>query len=304
LIAAAQTVATVMFMALVVVSAGISVSGQTASGGRPSQAAKPSAVFKDIWIDYDVAQGTDKGMRIHVKFTVNNMKNLDSYLALYFETAEGVRLRDKDDSTNSATGEVAVYRELKPGYDVTDYDDMTLFMPYDQLDLEDGDWKLRIDVDVIYKAGGLIQHLTFKEFDYSQGGDEVEPEKVATLKRIWVDYNVTRGGRKGMLVHVNFEVTGMKGVDGLLAVRVRKGDENYLESASAGFSNADGEFEVTYAIKPGYAVAVYEDATVFIPFNEMVISKGTWDLELDADLRYEGGDLIQHLGFHPFEFKR
>ncbi|MBK7708385.1 MAG: hypothetical protein IPJ30_22165 [Acidobacteria bacterium] len=107
-----------------------------------------------------------------------------------------------------------------------------------------------------------------------------------------------------MLVHVNFEVAGMKGVDALLAIRIRKGGDTYLESASASFSNADGEFEVTYAIKPGYDTAVYEDATVFIPYNEIVITRGTWDLELDADRRYEDGELIRHLDFYEFEFKR
>jgi hypothetical protein len=129
----------------------------------------PSATFKAIWIDYDVTEGKRDGMRIHVKFTVYGMKNLDSYLAIYFLDENGDKLRDNNGRYNSSDGEVAVYYALKPGYATTDYDDLSVFMPYDELDLDDGNWDLRIDADVIYKRGGLIQHLTFKDINYKQG---------------------------------------------------------------------------------------------------------------------------------------
>ena len=129
---------------------------------------KPSAVFKDIWIDYDVTEGRRDGMRVHVKFSVSGMKNLDSYLAIYFMDRDGNKLADNNDKFNSSDGDVAVYYALRPGYVTTEYKDLSVFMPYDELDLRRGDWKLRMDVDVIYKEGGLIQHLTFKDFDYTQ----------------------------------------------------------------------------------------------------------------------------------------
>jgi len=33
--------------------------------------------------------------------------------------------------------------------------------------LKKGDYKLRMDVDVIYKEGGLIEHLEIHDFDYT-----------------------------------------------------------------------------------------------------------------------------------------
>lgn len=303
-----QAAMAVLFGLLLLTASQVSAANNhTVSERNENNSLKPSATFKNIWVDYDVEVGGELGMRVHVKFTAYGMKDVPSYLAIYFETAEGKRLKDNDNQMRSTSNEVAVYKELLPGYDPTDYNDLTVFMPYDQLDLGDGKWDLRMDVDVIYKGGGLIQHLTYKEFEYSQEDDTEEPETTTNgtkVNRIWVDYNVTRGGRKGMLIHVNFEVAGMKGVDSILALRVRKEDGDYLMSNNTGFSNDNGELEVTYSIKPGFETTVYEDAEVFLPYSEIVIRKGVWNLELDVDLRYEDGELIQHLDFYEFEFTR
>jgi hypothetical protein len=268
---------------------------------------KPSAVFKDIWVDYDVVEKGLDGMRIHVKFTTYGMKNLDSYLAVYFETADGKPLKDKNGSFSSSEGQVAVYREMKPGYDPADYDDLSVFMPYNELDLPNGKYNLRMHVDIIYRAGGLIQHLTYKDFEYSQTNEDEDRDTSlieAKVNRIWVDYNVTRNGRRGMLIHINFEVTGLKGIEAMLAVRVMDEDGEFLGSKSQAFSNSRGELELNYPIRPGYETTVYEDATVFLPYDEIVIGKGVWNLKLDVDLEYDDHELIQHLDTYEFEFTR
>ena len=149
------------------------ISHNTTLNAQPRSAA-PSAKFERIWVDYDVTEGGLKGMRIHTKFTVYGMKNVASYMAIYFETGDGKRLKDNDKSFYSTSGEVAVYRELKIDYDPGVYADLTVFMPYSQLDLEPGEYDLKMDVDLIYKAGGLIQHLTFESFEYTQPNSEVD----------------------------------------------------------------------------------------------------------------------------------
>ncbi|MBK7706189.1 MAG: hypothetical protein IPN69_20965 [Acidobacteria bacterium] len=272
----------------------------------PTTTGRPRAIFKNLWIDYDVTEGGQIGMRIHVKFTTLSMRSLDSYLAIYFTNSAGAPLKDRNDKFNSSSGDVAVYREMKPGYDSTDYDDLTVFMPYDELDLNPGKYTLGMDVKIIYKAGGLIQDLTKKAFEYTKSDViERDSESVsATVNRVWIDYNVTQGGKRGMLIHVSFEVTGLQGIDSALAVRVMKTDGGFLPSSSSGYSNDDDELEILYAMKPGYPTSVFKDATVFLPYNEIVIGKGKWDLKLDFDLKYEDGELIKHLDVYEFEFTR
>ncbi len=285
--------------------AAIRQGGPTVTTPTPVTNGRPRAVFKDLWIDYDVTEGSQLGMRIHAKFTAYSMRNLDSYLAIYFTDSKGNALRDRNNKFNSSSGDVAVYRDMKPGFDPADYDDFIVFMPYDEFDLSNGNYTLGMEVKLIYKAGGLIQELTKKEFNYKRGASVTRDSSAvtATVNRVWIDYNVTQSGKRGMLIHTNFEVTGLKGVGSKLAVRVQKEDGGFLTSSGA-FSNDDGELEMAFAMNPGYPTTVYKDATVFLPYNEIVISKGQWNLKLDLDLRYEDGELIKHLQFYEFEFTR
>jgi hypothetical protein len=289
-----------LVLTLAVIFASTTVNAQSA-GEKSAEKAQPNAIYKESTIERDVQENGEKGVRVLVSFTAYQMKNVSAQVGIRVYDGDDV-LMDKDKKFANAAGEVVATRDIRPGFDATEYKAFAIFLPYSQFDLKDGDYTLKLDIDLNHRDGTLIQHLAWEDFEYSQGAKE--DEDGTKVSKIWVDYDVTRGGKRGMLVHVALEVDGMKGVDAMLAIRIRKGSETYLESANAGFSNAEGEFEVTYAIKPGYDVAVYEDASVFIPYNEIILTRGTWDLELDVDLRYENGDLIRHLAFHEFEFKR
>jgi hypothetical protein len=267
---------------------------------------RPSAVFKNIWLEERVTEGGQQGVRIHVKFTTYGMKNLDAYLAVYFMDEDGNYLKDNNDKFNSSSGDVAVYRDLKPGYDPANYDDYYVFMPYSELDLPNGNWNLTMDVKVIYKEGGLISELTKKDFTYQTTRTVTRnPSAVTfTVNRVWVDYNVSEGSRRGMRVHVNFEVTGLKEIDSMVVARVQKEDGGYLKNSTSDFSNDNGELQIKYDIKPGFDTTVFKDATLFLPYNEINVSKGKWNLKLDIDLNYEDGELIKHMQFYEFEFER
>lgn len=266
----------------------------------------PSAVFKSCWIDYNVTEGNIKGMRIHVNVEVTGLKGVDSKLVARVQKDDETYLMSSSSYSNG-DGELETSYSIKPGYATTVYEDATMFLPYSEIKLQKGVWSLKLDIDLSYEDGELIQHLTFKEFEFtSAGGSTIEtPSKAisATVNRVWIDYNITQNKRRGMLIHVNFEVTGLKGVDSKLTVRVRRDDDSFLRSSSS-FSNDDGELELSFSMKPGYATTVYKDADIFLPYDEIVLRKGAWDLKLDIDLNYEDGSLIDHLTYHEFEFTK
>ena len=276
--------------------------------GSLNSSFNPSAVFNGCWIDYNVFENGMKGMRIHVNFEVTGLKGVDSKLVARVQTEDDEYLTS-DSSYSNENGELETSFSMKPGYPTTVYKDADMFLPYSELNLPKGVYNLKLDIDVSYEDGELIQHLTYKDFEFTSGGGSREmPTKTgavkATVKRIWIDYNVTENGRKGMRVHVNFEVSGLKGVDAKLVARVQKENGDFLTSTNPSFSNGSDQLEIFYDIKPGYAVTVYEDATMFLPYSEIVIRKGVWNLKLDVDLNYEDGELIQHLDFYEFEFTR
>ena len=68
----------------------------------------------------------------------------------------------------SQSGQVTLYKSLKPGYDESIYNDMQVFMPYDEFHLGKGRFDLKLDADVIYKNGDLVKHLKYHEFWFKQ----------------------------------------------------------------------------------------------------------------------------------------
>jgi hypothetical protein len=127
-----------------------------------------SAELERMWVDYNVKEDGRLGMRIHVSFKTYNMKNMRSYLGIYFEKRDGTPLKTKNKKFASTTGQVAIYEFLTPGYDTAIYEDIELFMPYDELNLGRGKFNLTMSVEVIYEKGGSIDHLKDYDFIYEE----------------------------------------------------------------------------------------------------------------------------------------
>jgi len=124
--------------------------------------------FEKMWVDYNVKEDGRLGMRIHVKFSADNLKDIDSYLVVHFEKADGARLLTSNKKFASKDGQVSAYRSIKPGYDETVYKDLDVFMPYEELKLDYGKFDLKMDVDVIYENGDLIEHMNYYDFQYEK----------------------------------------------------------------------------------------------------------------------------------------
>ncbi|HEY0426293.1 MAG TPA: zinc ribbon domain-containing protein [Pyrinomonadaceae bacterium] len=134
----------------------------------PAKTSDASVDLGRVWVDYDVTEKGKNGMRVHIKFTVHKLKDTDSYLAIYFEKQNGDKLFTNNKEYRSKDGQVAVFKSLKPAYDDTVYEDAQLFIPYSEFNLDKGKYNLKMDIDVIYENGDLIQHVDYHEFEYTE----------------------------------------------------------------------------------------------------------------------------------------
>ena len=273
--------------------------------------AVPSATFDKMWVDYDITEDGVKGMRIHVKFTAYDMLNMDAYMAIYFayDGENGTSLKDKNQKYYSTSGDVAVYKSIKPLYNPAVFDDLQVFMPYSELDLDPGRYDLTMDVKIIYKEGGLIQKLTSYDFEYTKPGTNASggaPVAVAsaTFDKLWVDYDVTENGRKGMRIHVKFSVSKLKNVDSYLAVYFEKKDGEKLKTSSSDYGSKSGQVAIYKSLLPNYDETDYNDLQLFMPYSELNLGTGKFDLKMDVDVIYKNGDLVKHLDYHDFWFSQ
>lgn len=270
----------------------------------------PRASFDSIWVDYDITENNQRGMRIHLKFQTYEMKDMDSYVAIYFEYNDDLAgyLKDKNKNFGSSEGDVALYKSIKPAYDNAVYKDLQLFMPYTELDLEPGIYDLTMDVKLIYKQGGMIDRLTYYDFEYTKPGSPADVESTAkadaTLHDMRIDYNVTEEGKKGMLIHINMTTYNLKDVDCYVAVYFETKKGTRIEGNSSAYRSKAGQLAVYKSIKPAYSEAVYKDLKLFMPYSEIKLGSGRHDLRLDASLILKNGDKITHLKDHEFWFEQ
>jgi hypothetical protein len=297
----------VVFFLVVVMASSVNANNIYSHFGQAAKASvSPRAVFDKLWIDYDITEDGVKGMRIHVKFTVYEMKFVDSYMAIFFENDKDNRLRDKNKKFNSSGGDVALYKSIKPEYDPAVYDNLQIFMPYSELDLDPGKYALTMVVKLIYANGDPIQDLTSYDFDYTKPGSNTAltgaPAATATFEDLWVDYDVTENGRRGMRIHVKFRVLNMKNVDSYLAIYFEKKNGEKLKTTRTGYKSEAGQVAVYKSLLPAYDEAVYSDIAQFMPYEELNLGSGKFDLKMDADVIYKNGDIVKHLKYYDFIF--
>jgi hypothetical protein len=272
--------------------------------------ADPSATFDSIWVDYGVKVDEVLGMRIHLSFSAYNMKEMDAYVAIYFEYNDDLAgfLKDKNKKFQSSEGDVAIYKSIKPAYDPAVYKDLELFMPYSELDLEPGIYDLTMDAKLIYNKGGLIDKLTYYDFEYTKPGSpadvETKAQADATLDKLWIDYDVTEDGKKGMMIHTKFTASNLKDVDCYLVVYFKMKNGEKIDGNNAAYRSKAGQLAVYKKILPAYVEAVYSDVKLFMPYTEIKLGKGKFDLKLDVNLILKNGDLVKHLKDHEFWFEQ
>lgn len=269
----------------------------------------PSATLQRTWVEHNKTEGGKPGMKIHTAFKVFGMKGVSSYLQIKFMTQDDKALMDTNDEFVHKDGSVAAFGTLEPGFDPTLYEDHAVFMPYDELDITTpGRHLLRMDIDVIYKDGRLVQHLTFHDFEFTKPAAVVAPAKTgsasATFQKFWVDHDVTEGGKRGMRLHTTFKLFGMKGISAYLQIKFLKSDNTPLMDRNNEFEHKDGSVAAFGILEPGYDSTIFENYEVFMPYAELDLASGKHNLKMDVDVIYEAGELIQHLTIYEFEYTK
>ena len=94
-----------------------------------------SASIESIWVDHNVYQDGKKGMRIHIKMNLDNLRGKNCRASAYFYDENGTALVDRNDDYCTTDGKVSCGRNFSPSYDSSTFSDFELFMPYSELHL-------------------------------------------------------------------------------------------------------------------------------------------------------------------------
>jgi hypothetical protein len=117
----------------------------------------PEAIYEGARIVHNVTVDGVKGMRVHAKFRVRYGKGIPSMMIAYFyyDDAENTPLKTDDPDFRDKKGGVSCHVNFTPAYDPAVYEDLTLFMPYEALNMESGEsYDLKFYLALYDKSGG------------------------------------------------------------------------------------------------------------------------------------------------------
>jgi hypothetical protein len=99
----------------------------------------PEAIFQGARVVHNVKVDGVNGMRVHAKFTVKYGLDVPCRMIAYFYYDDGTKLKSADRNYSTSDGQVSARTNFTPKYDPAVYNDLQLFVPYEALNMEEGD---------------------------------------------------------------------------------------------------------------------------------------------------------------------
>ncbi len=259
-----------------------------------------NVIFDKLWISYNVVEDEKKGMRVHCKFTVRNMKDTPLYLSVRFQKENGDILESSNVAYRNKGGQLAVFRKLTPAYDAAVYNDFSVFVPYKEIVLPVGKHNLKVDADIIYENGDFLKHLKIHPIIFTQGP---APTNASTPRvkfdRLWIQQNVRQRGLLGMRVHVKFTAYNLRNKAVQLAIGIEKRDGGAVNGINRLYRSKTGTLTVYRRLNMRFNSSVFNDVAFFIPYKEFDVRPPTADLRIHADLLYPTNQNL-HLTYYNF----
>ena len=111
----------------------------------------PLFTFTDVSVDFEGfnEETEEDGMIFTSDFNLKNGLKQEFTMAIYFYTANGTPLKDSNKKFYSVNGHVAVFKKFTPAYANAVFNQFEIFMPYDELELEEcGEQKLKYSIGI------------------------------------------------------------------------------------------------------------------------------------------------------------
>lgn len=115
---------------------------------QPNQ---PLFTFTDVSVDFEGynEETEEDGMTFTSDFKVKNGLKQEFTMAIYFYTADGTPLKDSNKKFYSTSGQVSVFNKFTPSYTDAVYKEFEIFMPYEELELEEcGEYNLKYSIGI------------------------------------------------------------------------------------------------------------------------------------------------------------
>lgn len=124
-----------------------------------------NVVFKKIWLEHNVLQDGQNGMKVHVAFSIYGMQGQKCSAIAYFDYPQGTGVKDTNGRYCTTGGTVCSSCTFTPNYSNTSFSDLSIFIPNSELHLLSGKRTYYTRVFIQAPDGNFIGNSDFASFD-------------------------------------------------------------------------------------------------------------------------------------------
>ena len=250
-------------------------------------------------IEYNVTEDGKLGMRIKQNFLIYNAQNNKCIMSVYFYDADNSKpLIDRNGVKASADGKVAAFTYFTPGFSSTQFTDLTIFMPYDELELGSGSFRLKCYVALFDPNLKLISSGGYQYFTFSQGINVKELKLQSSFndntQQVEILPIFTIENAKDVMCHAVGYFYDEKGLP--------------LKDVDGKYVTRDGTISSTTDFKPGFERTIFNnnatDFKVLLPYSQLHLPKGYYTIKYKVVLFDNLWNRIQGSELFSFTFRQ
>ena len=141
---------------------------EEASKKNKKNIVKATAVITSVRVDQNVAIGDESGLRISINFQANYMENKNGQVVAYFYLLKNnnlSKLMDCNQNYCCSNGQVCIKLDFVPTLPLQQYNNFSLFIPYDELHLPQGKHSLNFNIEIFDNLNASIASVSDYHFD-------------------------------------------------------------------------------------------------------------------------------------------
>lgn len=125
-----------------------------------------------------------------------------------------------------------------------------------------------------------------RRVNFSQKGDD---SPYAQINRIWVDHNEFYNGKRGMMIHIDFEANGLLNHTLNPVAYFEFSNGTALDDYDGSYRTKDGHVSVGDTGVANYEGCQWKDFKLFMPYEQLHMSEGSYSLQFSVNI-YDKSD--------------
>lgn len=144
----------------------------------------PKPVINKVWLEHSAYKNGEKGMMIHVDFSIANLKDEAGRIGVFFISSDGkiVSAGRNNQYSTTAGGQLTVQDTFTPIYDNSHWKDYKLFIPYSEFsNIVGGDYRCRVSIMKDGYSSWLVSDESATFSLKQDGNSQLSPRKQAQI---------------------------------------------------------------------------------------------------------------------------